>query len=79
MMTGWGMGFGVLGFVLMIAFWIAIVAAAIWLLSHLFPASATPRAQGNAPEAALDILKQRYARGELTQEAFGAMRRDIEQ
>ena len=31
------------------------------------------------PQDPVDILKRRYARGEITQEQFTAMRRDIEQ
>ena len=32
-----GVGYGGLGMILMILFWITIVAAALWFLSRLFP------------------------------------------
>lgn len=34
--------------------------------------------RGSSGESALDILKRRYASGELTREQFEQMRRDIE-
>ncbi len=36
------------------------------------------RAERPADESPLDILKRRYARGEITREQFEQMRRDIE-
>lgn len=76
MMTGFGMGLG--GLLLMIVFWIVIIAAAIWLLSSLFPRTSTTRPQGNS-ESAIDVLKTRFARGEIGKEEFEAIRRDLEQ
>lgn len=78
MMMGWGMGFGGLGFVFMALFWVVIIAAAIWLLGNLFPRSLPARPAGDTPQTAGDILKQRYARGEITREQFEVMRRDVE-
>ena len=68
---GWGMGFG---WIFMLVFWaliiLGIVALARWLLS-----SSPGRSAGTRP---LDVLKERYARGELTREQYEQMRRDIE-
>ena len=38
----------------------------------------TSRSSGAGGPSALDILQQRYARGELTTEQYGQMRRDIQ-
>ncbi|MBI3127679.1 MAG: SHOCT domain-containing protein [Candidatus Tectomicrobia bacterium] len=71
-MWGWGMmgtGMGII----MILFWVAIlvlaIAAARWLL-----AAAPGRPTG---EAAEDILKKRYARGEIQKEEYEAKLRDL--
>ena len=78
MMTGIGMvGFG--GFIFMALFWIVIIAAGIWLLSNLFPKNNGSSQNRDAENAsALEILKQRYARGELTKEEYESMRYDLE-
>ena len=69
---GWGMGFG---WIVMILFWtliiLGIVALAKWLFSMGNPG-------GSAGKRPLDILKERYAGGEITREQYEQMRRDIE-
>ncbi len=69
---GWAPGFG---FVFMILFWgliiLGIVAIAKWLFASLSGAG-MPKER-----AALDILKERYARGEIDQEEFEQKRRDL--
>jgi putative membrane protein len=76
---GFGLG-GIVSSVLTILFWALIVGGIVWLVSGLTsnrtvshpPASAT-----SAPESALDILKKRYARGEITKVEYEDMRRDV--
>lgn len=84
MMMGWGMmgyggyGFNPLGWVLMLVFW-ALLLGGIALLAVWFFRQRTPAAFGPHREAtALDILKERYARGEFTREQYEEMRREIE-
>jgi len=69
MMWGmWGMGSMMLVVTL---FWLAVLAAigvgVWWLVRQARP---TPR------DRALDVLRERYARGEITHEEFEARRRD---
>ena len=78
MMTGYGMGFGVVGYIFMALFWLLIIGGGIWLLSNLFPKNNNQTTQPGR-ETALDILKQRYARGEINKEAYESMRYDLEQ
>jgi len=69
---GWGMGFG---WIFMILFWalviLGVVALARWILS-------TGTSAGGAGRPPLDILKERYARGEITRDQYEQMRRDLE-
>jgi len=78
MMTGFGMGFGGFGFIFVALFWIVIIAGGIWLLSNLFPKNNGAHSEQSGDESALDILKQRYARGELTKEEYESIRYDLE-
>ncbi len=73
MMTGFGMGF-----VFMALFWIVIIGGGIWLLGNLFPKNNGLQSRPSDNESALDILKQRYARGELTKEEYESIRCDLE-
>ena len=71
MMGGWG-GFGWLWMVL----WWALIVAGIVVLVRWFSARA---AEDEKPEGkALDLLKERYTRGELDRDTYEKMRRDLE-
>ena len=83
------MGFGGLGLLFMLFFFAIIIGLAVWFVSVLFPragrsqeytlpqnqhpSASSTRAQGSA----VDILKQRYARGEITKAEYETMRDDI--
>lgn len=76
MMVGFGMGLG--GGLLMVVFWIVLIVGAVWLARGLFPSGQQPPASSSRSEASADeILKQRYARGEITKEQYEQMRRDL--
>ncbi|MCL5265824.1 MAG: SHOCT domain-containing protein [Chloroflexi bacterium] len=83
MMMGWGMmgGFG-FGFspvygIIMAVFWVSIVVGIIALVVWLFQ-QGRPTEAGPGAGLALDILRERYAKGEITREQFEQMRRDLE-
>jgi putative membrane protein len=82
-MMGFGWGFGGFGMIFMVFFWVFVVALAVWLLSRLFPTTTNSRGAqtgwgSSAPSSnALDILKQRYARGEISKAEYDDIRRGL--
>ncbi|HBB37436.1 MAG: hypothetical protein UX02_C0001G0336 [Candidatus Moranbacteria bacterium GW2011_GWC1_45_18] len=74
-----GLGFG-FGFVFMIIFW-ALIFFAVFALIRGFSGHACGHDLGEHKQkekSALDILKQRYAKGEITKEDFEKMKKDLE-
>ncbi len=75
---GWGMGFGL---VFMIAFWLLIVAGVVALIRWLLQ-SQTGRDQGAADrprdKTPLEIVQERYARGEIERDEYEQKKRDLE-
>ncbi len=80
MMGGYGVGYGLggFGFIMMIAFWILIFVwigyAIRWLAASTNAAKSTS-ASGETP---VDILKKRYARGEIDKVEFEDKKKYIE-
>jgi putative membrane protein len=78
---GWapfGMGFG-LHWVFFVLFWGLIIFGAIALYRLAFGAARGPSGQGGASgeDSAVAIVRQRYARGELTNEQYQALLQDL--
>ncbi|MDA0999034.1 MAG: SHOCT domain-containing protein [bacterium] len=72
-MMGTGMGF------LMIVFWLVVIVGAVALIRWVFISGRNGQAGGSpAAETAADILKKRYARGEINKEEFEEKMRDIQ-
>ncbi|WP_284047407.1 SHOCT domain-containing protein [Guyparkeria hydrothermalis] len=76
-----GMGFGFGGWILMILFWGLLIAAIAVLIKSLV--SPRPRSDDESrnerrSNRALDILCERYARGEIDHEEFEERRRRLE-
>lgn len=70
MMDGWGMGW--FGGIFMIALWVLIIVGLIFLirwLVHKTRSESRPESEGGSSRA-LDILKERYARGEIDRQEF---------
>jgi putative membrane protein len=76
-MMGWGYGMGWLWSIIMLLFWIAVLVGIVFLVRWLI-LSTGRKGQGAAPEeSAVEILKRRYARGEITKEEFERIKKDI--
>jgi uncharacterized membrane protein len=73
-MMGFGMGFGLL---LMIAFWVGLIALGVWLVRVLFPHANQPPLVADHELSARDILDRRFAQGEISPEEYDVMRQAI--
>ena len=79
MMMGFGMGFGILGLLLMVLFWGGLIVLVIWLVRSIFPVSQqTPKPPAGIEPNALEILGERYARGEITREQYEMIIQDLQ-
>ncbi len=64
--------FGWVTMLLMMVLFAIVVVAAIWLLVRL-----TSQSQGSGTDAAIDILRTRFARGEITESEFEEAKRVV--
>lgn len=75
---GMGWGWIGLGMVHMLLFWVLVILGIAVLLRWLTSGPGGPGiSSGEMPQRAIDILKARYAKGELTREQFEQMKREI--
>jgi putative membrane protein len=75
-------GMMLFGGLFMLLFWggvIALIILAVWALTRFSggKSGGWVGSTGQVSNRALEILKERYARGELTREQFDTMRRDL--
>ena len=68
---GGGMGF------IMIIFWVLLIGALVLLISVMPEGVSGSRQERNEANKPLDILKQRYARGEINRAEYDRMRREL--
>lgn len=72
MMDGNGMmggGYWILGLI----FWILVIIGLVLLIKYLWEGSGAKRGE----ESALEILKKKYARGEISKEEFEEKKKDV--
>jgi putative membrane protein len=65
----WGGGPGIFGWILPLLFWGLIIFGVISILKNIFVKNRDKQADN-----ALDILKKRYAKGEINQQEFSEMK-----
>ncbi|MDO8724442.1 MAG: SHOCT domain-containing protein [Candidatus Methanoperedens sp.] len=71
MMDGYGMsyGTGIIGLI----FWILVIIGSVLLIKYLWESSGAKKDQ----ESALEILKKRYVRGDISKEEFEEKKKDL--
>jgi putative membrane protein len=77
MMMGYGFGGGfgmMIGMITHLAFAAMIIMAAIWM----YKTAVRGGKEAQIQTGALEILKQRYAKGEITTEEYQTMKKELE-
>jgi putative membrane protein len=73
-----GYGMGLFGSIFMIAFWVLILAGVFFLVKWLVKGSRGEHVDHmQSGSRALEILEERYARGEIDREEFEQKKRDL--
>lgn len=76
MMGGWGMGW--FGMIFMLVFWVLVIVGLVFLIKWLIQTTSSGKTVGHTGSKAIDILKERYARGEISKEEFETMKKDLQ-
>jgi putative membrane protein len=77
MSGSWFWGWGLLWIVMMTAFWLLILLILVLTVRWLWQAGSGTKSLPRPEESAIEILKKRYARGEIEREEFEAKKRDL--
>ncbi|RME64103.1 MAG: SHOCT domain-containing protein [Nitrospirae bacterium] len=64
---GFGMGFGGFGGIFMLLFWVLVIVAVVFVIKEIIQKPRSDNDQKLSPE---EILRQRFARGEIDREEF---------
>ena len=73
---GYGYGMGIFGWLFMLLFSGLIIVGLVLVVRWLWE-QGRPAGGGGVGEAPLDILKRRYARGEITKEDYDRIKQDL--
>lgn len=78
-MGNWGMGW--VGLILTLLFWVLVIYGVVALIRWIMQtASGQSSLNANDGESsrAMEILKERYARGEISRDEFESMKKDLQ-
>lgn len=79
-----GGGSWILGGLLMIVFWVFVVIMIVGIIrwftwrGHAGPGGHMHMHMGGGSDRPMEILKERYAKGEITKEQFEQMKKDLQ-
>jgi putative membrane protein len=71
--SGWVPGFG---WILMLLFWVLVIVGILAIVKWLVSGPGTGNSTA-APKTPLEILEERYARGEIDRDEFEQKKRDL--
>jgi putative membrane protein len=76
---GWGYGYGMSWTweIAMVVFWIAVIVGIIFLIRWFIVSTRSGSHTSVRGDSAQEILKMRYARGEINKGEFEQMKRDL--
>lgn len=60
----------------MLLFWVAVILAVIWLVRWIVEQAGRGRSEDVGPDAH-EIIRRRYARGEISREEYERLRQDL--
>ena len=72
MMGGWG-GFGIFGWITMLVFWLLLILGVVALIRYL----GNSRKSSDKDKSPIDILKERYAKGEIDKKEFEEKKKEL--
>jgi putative membrane protein len=76
MMGDWGMGW--FGMLFMLLFWVLVIVGIVFMVRWLVRNTGNRGHSGiSTGSQALEILKERFARGEISRDEFESMKKDI--
>lgn len=71
-MLGWGFGGGLM----MIIFWTAIILFIVWIVREVSGKNNSDKTRSS--KSAIEILEERYAKGEIDKKEFEEKKKDLE-
>lgn len=74
----WGYGYGIIGDMLMFILWILVIGAIVYFVMRHHGTVGQCMPGTKSGNSALDILKERYAKGEINKEEFEEKKKDLQ-
>ncbi len=74
---GWEFSMGWLFLLIVAAFWVAVILAIIFLIRWLVLSAVRKSPRPQAGDSAFEILRMRYAKGEINKEEFEEKKKDL--
>ena len=77
MILGGGMFLGLIFLILLIVVIVGLVVGSIWLIGRGHKLNSSRQGETSPGEEPLEILRRRYARGEISRAEYESMRHDL--